>query len=153
LPKLAKDFKSFTVIDANPFIKTYHRQFLKSADDLGFNWKPRLTRHGHPLDDRLWENVIAYETRLREKADGQKAVQGQFALTGFTAPPQKKRAQQQSIQELDLFKWKNPPTNGCEMEPEPPLDNRPQNPFRNGFARIRSVDPSAEIRGKLLAPK
>ncbi len=153
LPKLRKDFETFTVVDGTPFIKTYHRQFLKSADDIGFNWKLRRTRHGQPLDDRLCENVTAYETRLREKADGPKAVQREFPLSGFMPPRPKEFPQQEPIAGLDLFKWKTPPENGCEMEPEPPLESCLQSPSHTGFARTRSVDFCAEIHGRLPVPK
>jgi hypothetical protein len=154
LPRMRQDFgTNFTIIDAVPFIKTCHRQFLKSADDGGFNWKTKKTRRGQPLDDRLRENVTAYEARLREKADGRKAVQEQFRLTGFTVPAKKDLPHQDSIGGLELFKWNTPPANCSEIDLKPLPDTRLQNLVRTGFAKTRSVDSSAEIRGRSPLPK
>ena len=153
LPEMKRDFGTkFTVVDAVPFIKTYHRQFLKPGDDVVFNWKTRRTPRGQPLDDRLWENVNTYRARLQEKAAGRKALQGQLNLTGFMSATKRDLPLQQSVAALDLFKWNKTPERDCEPSQQA-RQSPSQTASRTGLARNGCVDSSPEIRGRLPVPK
>lgn len=66
LRQLNDYFSSFTVIDANPFIKTMKRQVLRK---WGIKWQWRLepTLQGTSLSPRLVQNIAAQRARYSER--------------------------------------------------------------------------------------
>jgi len=153
LPKLRKNFETFTVVDATPFMKTYHRKFLSSTNEIGFSWKFRRTRRGQSLDDRLWENFKSYEARLHGKADGPGTVQGQLRLKGILPRIRKHLPEQNSIAALNLFRWGARLESGSALESNSPPGNRLQTPSHSERAKIQSLDSCVGTRRRSPVPK
>lgn len=59
-------FDSFTVIDANPFIKTMNRQVLRKWG-AKWKWRPEPTLPGTSLSPRLVQNIAAQRARYNER--------------------------------------------------------------------------------------
>lgn len=66
LRQLSSSFDSFTVIDANPFIKTMKRQVLRKMGGK-WKWRPEPTPEGASLSTRLEQNIAKQRERFHER--------------------------------------------------------------------------------------
>jgi hypothetical protein len=61
---LRKDFRTFSVIDSVPFMRTMKRRVLKAIPGGGWRWSKELTPEGELLDTRLVNNIGSYRKRM-----------------------------------------------------------------------------------------
>lgn len=66
MPELQKHFRSFTAVDATPFMKTIKRQFLYNVNGA-WKWRRRATPVGASLSSRLAKNIERHRIRQLER--------------------------------------------------------------------------------------
>jgi hypothetical protein len=152
-PKAARDFKSFTVIDSAPFLKTFSRQFLDGADQNGFKWKVSKTPRGMPLDDRLSIVLKSYEDALAQKADGGRLKQETLGLRCFKPPPERQLPPQTPVSSYELFAGDPEHVERKELQTQRRLTGNSSTRFLSEIAKTRAADSVLEIAEKSLAPR
>lgn len=64
--RLGDEFTSSTIVDSQPFMNTLHRKVCVVDHRGRIVWRKHVTPRGHPLDERLNDNLETYERRLCE---------------------------------------------------------------------------------------
>lgn len=62
--QVQKEFKSFTVIDSQPFMQAMHRQVLVKKPDGKYRWCKSMKPEGGYLDDLMETNILRYPDKL-----------------------------------------------------------------------------------------
>lgn len=105
LPRLRRDFQSFTLIDSVPFMRTLKRQKIILRDGK-VKWRLKRTLKGEPVDDRLEANIKGWRSGLERRAS-----QDSFPFYR-TMPPSPPRPPQQPVESLELFAAETNPKDG-----------------------------------------
>lgn len=154
LPSLRKGgFSSYTLIDGNPFLKTYKRQFLKKSNIDGFTWKLKRTAVGESLHERLEQVISDYQERLLRKADPNLLIQSELILSGKPNKPIKKNsAPQCRPEDYELFRKQESIRDGISIEEDPPVEIQ-RIPSQSLSSMIRHLGHASEAYEKPILPK
>ena len=67
---IGKYFKTATIIDAHPYIRTIKRKICRVTAEGGFTWNSKASEVGEPLNGRFDTNLKKYSRRIQERMDG-----------------------------------------------------------------------------------
>jgi hypothetical protein len=102
--ELGKNFESCTIIDAQPFLHTFHRRICIGLPDGRITWKFKRSNPIEGLDARFKANILGYADRISLRLKGTLPIrQSEF---GFRFPSKEKlrpRRKQAPVQTLPLF--------------------------------------------------
>ncbi len=85
MKNLQQDFRSFTVVDSMPFIKTMKRRELIRLSRDQWKWRFKPTMPLESLSLRLAQNISAHRTRLLERSGAQPGATDQQLLLSSAA--------------------------------------------------------------------
>ena len=130
---LGKSFKSCTLIDAQPFMHTFHRKICRVRPDGQVAWAFQTSALGENLGGRFTANLRTYSQRLNERLRGVPASrQTEFH---FRLPSYKRlqpRCKQFPVMGLDLFAQSQKQS---EQVPVPKLLSHSEPPIRRPVER------------------
>ena len=78
--ELGKHFASSTIIDAQPFMQTFHRKICTIRHDGSIEWKYQPSKMDELLDARFRGNLDKYSRRITERLKGESPL----CQTGFS---------------------------------------------------------------------
>lgn len=103
--ELGKNFESCTIIDAQPFLHTFHRKVCEIDSSGRMKWKFKRSLRSEDLSGRFEGNLRTYSQRLGQRLIGQMpAQQAEFAFRLDNSGPLRPFGRQHSVAELPLFK-------------------------------------------------
>ena len=101
---LGRSFNNCTIIDAQPFMRTFHRKMCRVRADGQVTWSFRASNPDESLRARFMANLRTYSQRIDERFCGVPAMrQTEFC---FRVPPDKRlqpRCEQHPVTDLALF--------------------------------------------------
>jgi hypothetical protein len=103
LPRLKEHFKSYSIVDATPFLKTHKRKGLRRDQVEEFSWVSRRSLRGAPLDSQLETCIKEYEDRLRMRSLPKSCGHPELSLTGFMGHHVRLLPPQKPVTDLPLF--------------------------------------------------
>ena len=102
---LGQHFESSTIIDAQPFMQTFHRKNCEIRPDGGINWKFHASEIDEPLNHRFRVALATYANRLRQRLAGTEPdCQREFPFRNEGRNKLKAACKQNSTNTLPLFK-------------------------------------------------
>ncbi len=131
--ELGQHFKeSCTVIDAQPFLRTFYRRHCWVDSSGRLRWKFKRSQPGEDLGGRFTATFQTYAHRIEQRLKGQRPVlQAELGFKPDNAGPLRPPGRQRSLAALPLFE------NGRSL---PQADRLPESRFRCGppsSARVR----------------
>ena len=115
--ELGKNFESSTLIDAQPFLKTFHRKDCWIDSSGRLQWRFKRSQPGEDLGGRFSGNLRTYSQRLAQRLKGQKpAHQTDFGFRLDNSGPMRPSGKQHSTADLPLFAIRpTPPRSGVRQ--------------------------------------
>ena len=113
--RLKVDFAGATIVDANPFMRTYFRRVFQIRADGRIFWLKRRTLPGEFLDARLFENVRQYDARLSDRFHGKPPSQEEFSFRLKSLKKSRRLARQEPQGAWELFANHNLQIPGSEI--------------------------------------
>ncbi len=113
-----RNFKTCTIIDAQPFMHTMHRKDCWINESGSIEWLFKRSQLGEELGGRFLGNLNSYEMRLQQRLHGQLPLhQTEFGFKIFNSRPLRPRSKQRPIADLPLFaEFPAPPQSNQHQE-------------------------------------
>ena len=133
-----------TIIDAQPFMQTFHRKICMDRHDGNIKWKFKPSKIDELLDARFRWNLDKYSKRIVERLNGAPPCQMDFAFRHVIDRKLSPPCKQSELATLPLF---SPPQTPHQQIPDP----TPQSRF--GYPNGKPVESRIVIVAKPILPK